>query len=108
MSANAKVLDIAALRGKAGVIEVNGVKHDVFRLTGLQRRKVMDTDTPLLPDGYDIIADIVPTLSANEQHLSLDDAQVGAIMLLASQDITVVEALFAKNVEGPETPTSPG
>lgn len=108
MNANGKVLDIGALRGKAGVIEVNGVKHDVFRLNGLQRRRVMNPDTPLLPDGYAIIADVVPTLAVDEQHLQLDDAQVGAIYLLASQDIAVVEALFSKNAESPETPTSPG
>lgn len=108
MGATEKVLDISALRGKAGVIEVDGEQHAVYRLTGLQRRKALDPDSPLLPDGYAIIADIVPTLAVNEQHLRLDDNQVGAILLLASQDIAVVEALFSKNVESPETPTSPG
>ena len=108
MMPNEKVLDIAALRGKAGVIDVNGEQHVVYRLTGLQRRKASNPDLPLVPDAYNIIADIVPTLAVDEQHLTLDDTQVSVILLLASQDIAVVEALFSKNVESPETPTSPG
>jgi hypothetical protein len=100
-------INLTSLRRPAGVIEIDGKKHDVLKLNGRQRQRIVSADTPLVPDAYEVVAELVPTLAADGGHLALDADQVNAILLLAGQGLAAVEAMFP-NGASPETPTSPG
>lgn len=109
MTTQRRVFDLRAHRDPvAGTIVANdGNPYDVFKFNGDQFQRVSQFDeTTPVPALYDLVGEVVPTLSKDEL-LKLDKEQCHQILVLAGQGIEAVEALFP-NVESPERQTSPG
>lgn len=105
-----KVISISTARKKVmGQIEVDGVMVDVHQLSfGTHQRLAELEGTPEYITGVQAAVRVVcPSLTPEQvSEMSFDEGL--QVVLFAAGGVAAVERVFPKNVESPETPTSPG
>lgn len=92
----------------AAKVELAGVTHDVLAFDGFDYAWLKGmTDATPMPEIYEKVAKIVPSLAQDQSHMKLGRRQLIALLMLGAQGISAVEGMFP-NAASPEGLTSPG